>query len=587
MVASTHWLASASGMATLERGGNAFDAAVAAGLTLQVVEPHLNGPGGEVPILLYDHRRGEVEVICGQGSAPAKLSIDHFESLGLDVIPGTGSLAACVPGAFDAWMLLLRDHGTMPLGEVMSYALHYAEHGYPVLTQIAGAIAAVEQQFRDHWTTSAEVYLTRDGPPAAGSRWRNPLLAQTYHRLLSESERATGDRDAQIEAARRVFYEGFVAEAMIEFMATEVVDSSAEAHTGVMDERDLADWHATVEAPLWADYHDYRVFKTQPWSQGPVFLQQLGLLAGFDLAGMGHNTAEYIHTVVECAKLAFADREAYYGDPLVEDVPVDELLSQAYAHRRRALVGERASLELRPGSVGGRAPRLPLVRVAQGQPAGTGEPTAAVARRARPDRRRLGETRGDTCHVDVVDRHGNLVSATPSGGWLQSNPVIPELGFPLGTRAQMFWLQRDLPNSLRGNKRPRTTLTPSLAFKHGEPYLAFGTPGGDSQDQWTLNFFLNHVHFGLDLQAAIDAPTWHTTHFPNSFYPRESRPGEVVVEGRLGESVVSELEERGHRVVVEKDWALGRVSAAGVDPDTGMLKAAASPRGMQGYASGR
>lgn len=577
MVASTHWLASASGMAVLERGGNAFDAAVASGLTLQVVEPHLNGPGGQVPILLYDPRRGEVEVICGQGPSPAKLSIEHFEELGLDVIPGTGSLAACVPGAFDAWMLLLRDHGTMSLGEVMSYALHYAEHGYPVLPQIAGAIAAVEQQFRDHWPSSAELYLTGDGPPAAGSRWRNPVLAQTYHRVLSESESATGDREGQIEAARRVFYGGFVAEAMVAFMATEVMDSSGETHAGVMDERDLADWHATVEAPLWADNHDYRVFKTQPWSQGPVFLQQLNLLAGFDLAGMGRNRAEYIHTVVECAKLAFADREAHYGDPLVEDVPVEGLLDSAYARERRALVGEEASLELRPGSVGGRVPRLPRVRVAAGGTGGgTGEPTVSL----------LGETRGDTCHVDVVDRHGNLVSATPSGGWLQSNPVIPGLGFPLGTRAQMFWLERDLTNSLRGNKRPRTTLTPSLAFKHGEPYLALGTPGGDSH-QWTLNFFLNHVHFGLDLQAAIDAPTWHTTHFPSSFYPRESHPGEVVAEGRLGESVVSELEERGHRVVVEEDWALGRVSAVGVDPGTGMLKAAANPRGMQGYASGR
>ncbi|HZK51940.1 MAG TPA: gamma-glutamyltransferase family protein [Actinomycetota bacterium] len=575
MVASTHWLASASGMAVLERGGNAFDAAVAAGLTLQVVEPHLNGPGGEVPILLYDERRGEVEVICGQGPSPAMLSVEHFEELGLDIIPGSGSLAACVPGAFDAWMLLLRDHGTMPLGEVMSYALHYAEHGYPVLPQIAGAIAAAERQFRHHWRSSAEVYLTGDGPPAAGSRWRNPVLARTYHRLLSESESATADREGQIEAARRVFYEGFVAEAMLDFMATEVMDSSGEAHAGVMDDRDLADWQATVESPLWADYHGYRVFKTQPWSQGPVFLQQLNLLAGFDVRGMGHNTAEYIHTVVECAKLAFADREAYYGDPIVEDVPVDELLGEAYARDRRALVGERASLELRPGSVGGRVPRLPLVRVGEaGSAGGTGEPTVA-------------ETRGDTCHVDVVDRHGNLVSATPSGGWLQSNPVIPELGFPLGTRAQMFWLERDLPNSLRGSKRPRTTLTPSLAFKHGDPYLAFGTPGGDSQDQWSLSFFLNHVHFGLDLQAAIDAPTWHTTHFPSSFYPRESHPGEIVVEGRLGESVVSELEQRGHRVVVEEDWALGRVSGAGVDPDTGMLRAAANPRGMQGYATGR
>ncbi len=577
MVASTHWLASASGMAVLEKGGNAFDAAVAAGLTLQVVEPHLNGPGGEVPILLYDRRREEVEVICGQGPSPAKLSTEHFEQLGLDVIPGTGSLAACVPGAFDAWMLLLRDHGTLPLGEVMIYALQYAEHGYPVLPQIAGAIAMVERKFRTHWPTSAEIYLTGSGTPPPGSRWRNPVLAQTYHRVLSESESATGDREGQIEAARGVFYEGFVAEAMVEFMATEVMDSSGEAHGGVMDERDLADWHATVEAPLWADYYDYRVFKTQPWSQGPVFLQQLQLLAGFDLVGMGHNTAEYIHTIVECAKLAFADREAYYGDPLVEDVPIEGLLDSAYALERRALVGERASLELRPGSVGGRVPRLPQRRLGQVGYAGTGEPTLAVS----------GETRGDTCHLDVVDRHGNLVSATPSGGWLQSNPVIPELGFPLGTRAQMFWLEPGLPNSLRGNKRPRTTLTPSLAFKHGEPYLAFGTPGGDSQDQWTLNFWLNHVHLGLDLQAAIDAPTWHTTHFPSSFYPRESHPGEVVVEGRLGESVVSELEERGHRVVVEEDWALGRVSAAGVDPETGMLKAAANPRGMQGYASGR
>ena len=578
MVASTHWLASSSGMAVLEKGGNAFDAAVAAGLTLQVVEPHLNGPGGEAPILLYDAPREAVEVICGQGPSPAKLSIEHFEGLGLDAVPGTGPLAACVPGAFDAWMLMLRDYGTMNLGEVMGYALHYAEHGYPLLPRIAGTIAAAEQQFRDHWPTSAETYLTGDGPPAAGSRWRNPVLAQTYHRVLSESESAGGGREAQIEAARRVFYEGFVAEAIVRFMDTEVMDSSGEAHTGVMGERDLADWHATIEEPLWADYHDYRVFKTQPWSQGPVFLQQLNLLSGFDLAGMRHNSADYIHTVVECAKLAFADREAHYGDPLVEDIPVAELLASSYADERRALVGDEASLDLRPGSVGGRSPRLPEMRITAGTPAGgTGEPTVAAS----------GQTAGDTCHVDVVDRYGNMVSATPSGGWLQSNPVIPGLGFPMGTRAQMFWLERDLPNSLRGRKRPRTTLSPSLAFKHGEPYLVFGTPGGDSQDQWTLNFFLNHVHFGLDLQAAIDAPTWHTTHFPSSFYPREARPGEVLVEGRLDQAVVTELGRRGHKVVVGDDWSLGRVSAAGVDPETGMLTAAANPRGMQGYATGR
>lgn len=577
MVASTHWLASAAGMAVLEKGGNAFDAAVAAGLTLQVVEPHLNGPGGEVPIILYDARRESVDVICGQGPSPARLSIELFEELGLEVVPGTGSLAACVPGAFGAWMLMLRDYGTLRLADVMGYALRYAERGYPLLAQISDAIASVEQQFRTQWTTSAELYLTPEGPPPPGSLWRNPALARTYHRLLSEAESASEERDEQIEAARRIFYEGFVAEAIVDFMGVEVMDSSGRPHTGVMDERDLGDYRATVEQPLWLDYHDLRVFKTQPWGQGPVFLQQLALLAGYDLPAMGHNSAEYIHTVVECAKLAFADREAYYGDPEVVEVPMDRLLDTSYTDRRRALIGESASLDLRPGAIDGRTPRLPEMLVVEGDASGTGEPTVAPS----------GRVAGDTCHLDVVDRHGNLVSATPSGGWLQSNPVIPGLGFPLGTRAQMFWLERDLPNSLRGTKRPRTTLTPSLAFKSGEPYIAFGTPGGDSQDQWTLNFFLNHVEFGLDLQAAIDAPTWHTTHFPSSFYPRDAHLGQVIVEGRIDASVIAELRRRGHEIVVSEDWSLGRVSAAGRDHSTGMLKAASNPRGMQGYAAGR
>ncbi|MDQ4059031.1 MAG: gamma-glutamyltransferase, partial [Actinomycetota bacterium] len=359
MVASTHWLASAAGMATLERGGNAFDAAVAAGLTLQVVEPHLNGPGGEVPIILYDASAERVEVICGQGPSPARLSIEHFEGLGLDAVPGTGPLAACVPGAFGAWMLMLRDHGSLRLAEVMSYALHYAEHGYPLVDRISSAIKGVESLFRQEWTSSAEVYLTSDGAPAPGTHWRNPILARMYHRVLSEAEATGHDRDEQIEAARRVFYEGFVAEAIVEFMGTEAMDSTGERHRGVMDDRDLSAYRATVEEPLWLDYHDYRVFKTQAWGQGPVFLQQLSLLAGFDLVAMGHNRADYIHTVVECAKLAYADREAYYGDPAVVDVPMKQLLDSSYAEERRALVGEGASLELRPGAINGQPPRLP------------------------------------------------------------------------------------------------------------------------------------------------------------------------------------------------------------------------------------
>jgi gamma-glutamyltranspeptidase/glutathione hydrolase len=577
MVASTHWLASAAGMATLERGGNAFDAAVAAGLVLQVVEPHLNGPGGEVPIVLYSAGRDEVLVVDGQGPAPAAATIEHFRGLGLDLIPGTGLLPACVPGAFGAWMLLLAEFGSLPLRAVMEHAIGFAEHGLPVLPRISDAIRGVEHLFRSEWPSSAAVFLTDGGPPAPGTRWTNQVLASTYSRVLEEAEACGGDREAQIEGARRSFYEGFVADAIASFVeGAEVMDSTGSRHGGLLTGDDLAVWRARLEQPVGRDYHDYRVFKTGPWGQGPVFLQQLALLEGLDLPAMQHNSADYIHAVVECAKLAFADREAYYGDPSFVDVPMPELLDGAYAAQRRALVDQQASRELRPGEVGGRRPGLPVVPAAVAS-AGAGETTFASLR----------EPSTDTCHVDVVDRHGNMVAATPSGGWLQSSPVVPGLGFPLGTRAQMFWLQEGLPNSLAPNKRPRTTLSPSIALKDGVPYLAFGTPGGDSQDQWTLNFFLAHVHFGMDLQEAIDQPTWHTTHFPSSFYPRTARPAELVIERRVGDEVLDELRARGHELVIEQDWSLGRVAAAGIDPASGWLRAAASPRGMQGYATGR
>jgi gamma-glutamyltranspeptidase / glutathione hydrolase len=579
MVASTHWLASSAGMAVLEFGGNAFDAAVAAGLTLQVVEPHLNGPGGEVPIIFHSAERGETLVIGGQGPAPAAASIAHFEELGLDLVPGTGLLAACVPGAFDAWMVLLGEFGTLRLSEVMRYAIYYAEHGYPLVPSIRDTIHGVEKLFRDEWTSSAELYLRGTGVPTPGTLFSNPDLASTFRRVVEEAESRSADRDEQIEAARDVFYRGFIAEAIGQYAtSTRVMDTSGRRHGGLLSGDDLAAYRAELEEPATLDYHGYKVCKTRPWGQGPVFLQQLALLAGFDLADMRHNTAEYIHTVVECAKLAFADREAYYGDPRFVDVPLNGLLDPSYAETRRALVGEDASYELRPGTAGGRSPRLPHPPEAStGGTAGAGEPTLP-----RDD---LGS--GDTCHVDVVDRHGNMVSATPSGGWLHSSPVIPGLGFPLGTRAQMFWLTENLPNSLAGGKRPRTTLTPSLALREGEPYLAFGTPGGDQQDQWSLNFFLSHVHFGLNLQEAIDAPNFHIEHFPSSFYPRTAAPGKIVVEDRLEPDVIAGLRARGHDLDVVDGWSLGRLSAVSRNTMDGSLRGAANPRGMQGYAVGR
>jgi len=559
MVASTHWLASAAGMAVLEQGGNAFDAAVAAGFTLQVVEPHLNGPGGDLPALLWP-AGGEPVVLCAQGTAPRAATIARYrDELGLELVPGTGPLAAVVPGAFGGWLAMLRDYGTLPLADVLRFAIGYAEHGYPAIPQVAGAIRNVEQLFRDEWTTSAEVYLPI---PEPGALHRNPTLAATYARILVESK-------GEIDAALDCWYRGFVAEALIRFQEREWMDSSGERHAGLLAEADLRDWQPSYEQPLAVDYAGLTVFKAGPWSQAPVFLQQLRLLEGFDLAGMGLGSAEYIHVVTECAKLAFADREAWYGDPAFADVPIDDLLSRDYAEERRALVGDEAAAELRPGSPGGREPRL--AAPVQGVPVapGVGEPT-----------------RGDTVHIDVVDRHGNMVSATPSGGWLWGAPVVPELGFCLGTRAQMFWLDEGLPNSLEPGKRPRTTLSPTLAGRGGDPYLALGTPGGDQQDQWTLHTLLAHAHFGLDLQASIDAPGHHTEAFPSSFYPRETRVRHVAVEERAGDEAIAGLRARGHDVEVSAPWSLGRVSAVGREDD-GRVKAGANPRGMQGYAAGR
>ena len=582
MVASTHWLASATGMSVLERGGNAVDAAVAAGFVLQVVEPHLNGPGGDVPILVADPD-GTVKVYCGQGPTPAAATIEHYLDLGLELVPGTGLLAAVVPGAFGAWTLLLEQRGTWSLRDVLEPAISYADKGFPLLAMTVATIRTVEQLFREEWASSAATYLDGSGLPAAGSRFRNPALAATYRRVVQEAEAAGGSREQQISAGRDVFYRGFVADAMADFCATEqVMDTSGERHGGLLDADDLARWQPTVEAPVSVDYAGLTVYKTGPWGQGPVLLQSLQLLSGFDLAAMGHLSAEWVHTVVECSKLAFADREAWYGDPAHVDVPLPGLLDPSYAAQRRALVSDTASYDLRPGSPAGRTPRLPSTTADAGRRSavtadGAGEPTVLGD----------GTTKGDTCHVDVVDKDGMMVSATPSGGWLQSSPVIPSLGFPLGSRAQMLWLEPGLPSSLAGGKRPRTTLTPSLATRDGAPVLAFGTPGGDQQDQWQLAFLVAHLHAGLGLQASIDAPMFHTNHFPSSFYPRQAQPGRLVAEGRLEASVLAELRERGHDVEVTGDWSQGRLSAVGRDPVSGFLTAGANPRGMQGYAVGR
>ena len=598
MVASTHWLASAVGMRVLEAGGNAFDAAAAAGFTLSVVEPHLNGPGGDAPVIGHRASDGNTFVVCGQGVVPARATTDAYRALGVDEVPGTGHLAAVVPGAFGAWLDLLARYGTLPLADVLGPAVGYARDGYPLVPAAARTIATVADMFRAHWPTSAQVYLPGGATPSAGARFTNPVLADTFERLLAEAAAAGPDREAQIEAARRAFYEGFVAEAVDAFVAdVPVRDATGREHTGFLRADDLAAWRATEEPTVAVPFAGVEVHKTGPWGQGPALLQQLRVLDALGVEDLvrdavaqqgdvegGGPLAELVHVVVEVAKLAMADRDAWYGDSA--DVPLDALLSPAYAAQRARLVGPAADDGFRPGAPDGRAPRLARALVAARAAADAGAPAGPhVGGLGEPTVSPIGLSPGDTCHVDVVDRWGNQVSATPSGGWLQSSPVVPGLGFSLPTRAQMCWVEDGLPASLVPGRRPRTTLSPALALGDGRGF-AFGTPGGDQQDQWPVAFLLRHLVGGLDLQAAIDAPAWHSSHVHQSFHPRTHTPRGLVAESRLGAGVLAALAARGHVVQDAGPWSLGRLSAAGTGPD-GWLTAAANARGQQGYAVGR
>lgn len=580
MVASTHWLASSVGQAVLEKGGNAFDAALATAFVLHLVEPHLNGPGGDM-VGIVAPAGGRPQVLCGQGAAPAAATIEHYRSEGLDLVPGAGGLAAAVPGAVDAWLLLARDHGTLELAELWSYTIDYAERGYPLVPRVGATVGTVAELFTGSWTSSADFWMPGGRP--VGDTHRNPAYADVLRRLLAAGEGAA-TREDRIEAARTAWGQGFVAEEAAAFLATPHRHSDGHDHAAVITAADFATAPAGWEEPVGIDFRGHTVLKSDQWGQGPVLLQALRLLDGFDDDHLDPQQPVGAHTILEALKLALADRDAYYGDPAGHAErapgrnPLPDLLSTGYADRRRSLITETASAELRPGTVDGFSPyAVPVLLESGTEAAGVGEPTV----------RPTGETRGDTCHLDIVDRWGNMISATPSGGWLQSSPHIPSLGFCLGTRLQMTWLDPAAPSALVPGRRPRTTLTPTLLLTDGVPTMALGSPGGDQQDQWQLTFLLRTLVGGYTAQQAIDAPTLHTTAMAGSFWPRIQTPAGAVVEDRLGETVIVDLERRGHRITRAGDWSLGRLSAVGRDPRTGDLTAAANPRGAQGYAVGR
>ncbi|RMF88715.1 MAG: gamma-glutamyltransferase family protein, partial [Nitrospinota bacterium] len=556
MVATEHYLSAVAGLQMLQQSGNAVDAAVAAIFAEGVLNPHMHTIGGEVPMLIYQANTQQVWAINGNTVAPQRATIEWFTSHHYTLIPGEGLLAAGVPAALDALLTALDRFGTMRLAQVLQPALTLAEEGFPMHPGLRGpgdylpfSIWHLRRKFQEAWPTSARVYLPQGRLPEVGEIFRNPDLARLFSRLIQAEQQAEGEgRSAGLQAARDLFYRGAIARQIADFV---------QRNGGLLDLEDLAAFETRVEPPVSIDYRGYTVFKCGPWSQGPVFLQQLRLLEGYDLQSLGHNSAAYIHLVTEAAKLAFADREAYYGDPAFVHVPLPELLSPEYARLRRTLIDpDQASLELRPGDpVRGRPLRE-----------GTENLTGRSWQRG-------------TVHVAVVDQERNLVAATPSGAWLAGSPVVEGLGFPLGNRIQVFYLEPNHPNALAPRKQPRTTLTPSLVLRDGKPFLAFGTMGLDQQDQWTLQFFLNMVDFGMSLQEAIEAPKFSSQHFPSSVYPHTANPGLLRVEARIPYEVRRALQARGHQVSLQPDWIEGYIVGVQVDAERGVVYGGADPRG--------
>ena len=578
-------------MRMLEMGGNAFDAAVAGGLVLQIVAPHLNGPAGDVAILLYQDGDTSTVSICGQGPVPEAATVERFRALDLDLVPGTGLLPAVVPGAFDAWMVMLQDYGSLDVETVFQPAIHYAEHGTPVSPRLHETLSAASGLFNRYWRHSEKLYLPNGNIPAVDSLMRNAPLASTLRRIVGVARSAGSDRSAQIEAARKAWSQGFVADAIDRFRRSErAIDVTGRIHSALLTGDDIAKWSASVEAPVMLEYGDWKIAKCGPWSQGPALLQTLALLSPQEMAALNPVGGEFVHRVAESMKLAFADRELYYGETTDGRVPLDRLLSNEYTNNRRDQISPLANNHWRPGCLDSSMPTFDYEAAANRQREdgllsayGGGEPT--VNEVSTP--RYLASVAGDTCHIDVVDSDGNMVSATPSGGWLQSSPVIPELGFPLGTRAQMTWLDKDSSSCLQPGTRPRTTLAPTLVLDREERgYLACGTPGGDQQDQWQAIFLLRHLVHGYGLQESIEAPSFHSEHWPNSFYPRHASPGKLVVESRFDSAVIANLKQRGHDIVENGPWSEGRLTAVSREKD-GRIRAAANPRGGIGYAIGR
>jgi gamma-glutamyltranspeptidase/glutathione hydrolase len=581
MAASTHWLATATSQAVLERGGNAFDAAVAGAFVLHVVEPHLNGPGGDMTgIFATDAEPSRPQVMMGQGPAPAAATIEHFRGEGLDMVPGSGALAAAVPGAVDSWLNLLEHHGTWELADVLDFAIDYADNGHPILARAAGTIAKVSELFTDHWPTSVAQWMPEGRVAEAGELVFNHAYADVLRRLIAAGEGAAA-REERIRAARQEWKSGFVARAIADFITTAHRHSTGGDHAGVMTLEDISAFDAGFEDPVTIDFRGYQVAKIGAWGQGPVLLQTLKILEGFDDDRLDPSTEVGAHTILEALKLAMADRDTYYGDA---DVDLDWLLSDSYAafptraHHRAGIGGIPSRAW--PGWGGaGLHYSAHSRRCGQGSAHQGGYRGADRAEERHQQRRHLPPRRrrsvGQYDLGDPVRRVAAVLADRSRARVLPRHPAADDVarrGGSLGSAS---------------GQASAHDIDPDADLEDGQPVIALGSPGGDQQEQWQLLLILRMLVGGYRAQEAIDAPALHTTSLAGSFWPRTWVPGGAVVEDRLGEDVINGLINRGHDVTRAGEWELGRLSCVTRDPATGRLSAGANPRGAQGYAAGR
>ena len=568
VVVSGHHQASDAGLDMLKAGGNAIDAGVATVFAQAVTEFDRFGLGGEVPILIHNAVDGRVVAVNGQGQAPRKATPEWFRAHGIAAIPGDCFLSAPVPAVVGSLIAALREFGTMSLGEVLGPAIRLADEGFAVFPSYLDNLRKVQGRMRAEWPTSAQVFLPGGGLPKVGDLLLQKDLARTLRRLVeAEQAAASAGRDAGLQAAHDLFYSGELASEIVQFQKNfQCTDANGLTSSGLLEVEDFAAFRPAIEEPARTSYRGVEVYKVGFWSQGPVLLQTLNLLEGYDLKSLGHNSAPYLHLLAEAMKLAFADREWYYADPDFVGVPEHGLLSKQYAAQRRELIDlESPALKLRPGNP------YPFHNE---QVAHASVPASVTFRPDPPG----------TTGTRVADADGNVFSATPSGGWYSTSPIIEGLGFVLGTRCQSFFLEEDRANSLEPGKRPRTTLTPTLAMKDGEPFMAWGTPGGDAQDQVNLQFLLNVLEFGMDIQSALDAPLIQILDFPPSFFPRQTQPGVMRVESRMAQGTVDALAAMGHTVLNAGPWSIGDATALMLDRRRGVLYGAAGPRRDKSYA---